>query len=167
MDENSQSTSLEGSRREWELFEARIKNESQLQRITCVACGQTVRQLGPGRFQPIKGNVDFVLGIDGKIVIFDAKVTRERIWNLKKYVTHPAKIHQWAQLLTAQNKDNLSGYLIWFVAHERIVWAPTTVIQKEMDEGNLSVFPETPGFTSQRDSDPIEFRRLINGKEKK
>ena len=152
---------LEGSKREFELFETRIKNESQLSRISYISCGQTVRQLGPNRFQPIRGNVDFVLGIDGAIAILDAKVTHERVWNLKKYVTHPSKIHQWAQLIAAHGNGNLSGYMIWFCEYQKIVWAPTSAIHKIMENGGLSVYPESPGFTSQPDSVPIDFRGLI------
>jgi penicillin-binding protein-related factor A (putative recombinase) len=147
--------------REFELFEARIRNEAPLQRVTAIQIPEKVVSLYRKIPIKVKSHVDYVLGIDGKIVVLDAKVTRERLWNLKKYVTHPGKIHQWAEISNSYSNGNLSGYLIWFVTLEKIVWAPAKSLIKIMEEGSLSIHPGTPGLLSQQDSVPIDFRRLI------
>jgi hypothetical protein len=153
--------------KDWEQFEKRIITESALSRVTCVACGQTVRKIGPNKMIAVKGNVDFILGLDGNFIMTDAKVTQDHVWNLKENILHPGKVHQWAQLKAAEALHNRSGYLMWFKTLGKIVWASTYGIERIIEDGGLSIHPESPWMNSQPDDLQINFRELIYGRPKK
>ncbi len=134
----------------------------------CIKIPETVRGLYKinGRAVPrvVKSNPDFVLGIDGLFVLFDAKVTNDRLWNLKKYALNEEKIHQFHALLLASQYGNVSGYMVWFRTYSVITWIPIEVIQRGYENKLASITPETDGVISQKDDELIRFRELFGVK---
>lgn len=151
-------------RKEWVLFEKRIKVDCDLQRITNIKIPEIVRGMfGGNKRGPmmVKSYPDFVLGLDGKFVILDAKVTHDRLWNIKKYCLHEDKIHQFSFLLRANLDGNISGYLVWFKEYRMITWVPITVIQYCQTNQIPSITPETEGVISQAEDELIRFREIL------
>lgn len=151
-------------KKEWDLWEKRIALEARLRGEFLAQNRAEVRIVrNRGQLIPIrlKSNVDFSMGLSGKAAFFDAKVCNDSVWNLKKYCFNEKKIHQFAQVLEAQKKGNIGGYLIWFVAHKKIVWAPAEVIAGLRAAGVASLSPLTPLVSVQDESDVIDFRKLM------
>lgn len=152
------------NKREWELFEKRIKVDCDLQQIFCIKVPETVRGMFGGiKRGPrlVKSDPDFVLGVDGRFVLFDSKVTQDRLWNLKKYVFRDDKIHQYSSLLRAHTYGNIAGYLVWFKEYRMITWVPIHVLAQCLAAKTPSITPETDGCISQADDEMVRFRELI------
>ena len=156
---------IRNNKREANLFEKRIKLDCDLQKIMCTKVPETIRgffsagtRRGP---RMVKSDPDFILGLDGKHVIFDAKMTMERLWNLKKYVLCPEKIHQFSELLRASHCGCKAGYLVWFKEYRMITWIPIEVIVAAQTNKIPSLTPETEGCISQPEDELIRFRELI------
>lgn len=149
-------------KREWDIWEKRIEAECKITGITVVRVPETIRGFYGGKPVKVKSNVDFSVGVDGRAAFFDAKVTNERLWNLKKYVFADTRIHQYAQLLSAHTNGNVAGYLIWFADYRKIVWLPVTEIEKLKNAGVASIHPETEGVLVQDEDQIIDLRKLLN-----
>lgn len=145
----------------WQGWEKRIITECGVQQITCVKIPTEIRGFfGSGKKAAVRSFVDFAVGCDGKAIFFDAKVTQDSVWNLRKYVFNEKSIHQYHSLIGARNNSNLAGYMILFWLHKRISWVPIDVIERCYNNGIASITYETEGVKTVLECDPMPLREM-------
>lgn len=153
--------SMADEKKEWDIFEKRVAAEAKMQKISVIRVPEEIRVPRMGQVIRIASPVDFCMGIDGRAAFMDAKVTNDRLWNLKKYVFADKKIHQFADLLGYSVDGNISGYLVWFVPLRKVSWIPIRTIQDAQKKQIASLHPESEGVVSQDDLTMIDFRKLL------
>ncbi len=149
------------NKKDWEQWESRISVDSFHQKE--VFALQFPRKWNMKFKGFTKSPVDFTLSIGGMSVFLDAKVTNDRLWNIKEHITSPKKIHQLHQLLTAEDKGAKAGFLMYWKTYRLISWIPISVVKDSQLTQTKSVTPSTAGIVSQQDEIPIQFKLLIFG----
>lgn len=144
----------------WKGFENRIREECQLQGITCIKIPEQIVQAGGGKHFRRKTAFDYAAGIDGIAAFFDAKSSGRDLY-LESYITDEKKIHQFTALKAAYENFNIAGYLIHFYQEFTIAWAPIQVVHGLINTKQLKITPTTPGLTKQMDNVPINLRTLL------
>lgn len=145
---------------DWRSFEARVKQESELQGITCVKVPEHMG-MGGGRIFRKKTEFDYCAGIDGIAAFFDCKITGRKDFNFKTYVIQQEKVHQFNALRRAQDNLNIAGYLIYFYEQRTVVWVNMKLVGSLLDAGVKAITVNTPAATTQLDDVPINLRTLM------
>ncbi len=152
----------------WKQFEKRILTEVRICGNTCIRIpDKIIHYNSGGRYSFARGKTefDFVAGINGRAVFFDAKALSGNLFNLASIVTRPKSIHQYYALQDAYRTGNIAGYLVWFYGSniQKICWIPINLVASAVKSGFPKSFPYNySGVKSQDDFVRIDLGKLID-----
>lgn len=140
-------------------FEDRIHRETWAKGHFSVRIPTGARIIGRGRMLPVKTPFDFACSVHGQAVFFDAKSTENKAFNIATFATATGKVHQFNALMAAHTAGAIAGYLIWFIAMRRIVWAPIDLVAHPEI---VSIRPEQEGCFTIEDHWVIDLAELCD-----
>lgn len=150
----------------WRQFEERIIND-------CAQCGIFITQIplgcrivdlnGRRKLQTIRTDFDFVAGVSGRAVFFDAKSINGDQINIQSTIMSPRKVHQYYRLLEAREMGSHAGYIIWFrdESTRQISWVDVLVVKRLFEQGFKTITPNNTGVISDPDVQTIDLSRYF------
>lgn len=105
---------------------------------------------------------DFIAGVNGRFISFDAKSTSGRSLNIKSKLYSERSAHQFKELCDDRHKGVIAGYLVEFRLEHIITWFPIRVIEEIIFKKPeiKSITPRMPGTISQLSSKMLDLKML-------
>jgi len=110
------------------------------------------KPFGRGKFHTIKTGYDFTLFYDQRVVLIDAKATKD-----KTFQKSLAKPHQVEALLDLEYAGYTAGYLIYFRPHRIVCFAKASQLHYLEPRSSLSIHE----LVSIGDIDNFDLRKLF------